>query len=725
MKKTDFNSVSIVRDTKNLVNVKMNIKCGSNNDTIFGIAHFMEHIFPKIQYKNKCLISVIRDIGAEFNAKTTRDITSINIVTEKIHLRKIMDKLVGAFKNFSINHEDIEFERSVIKEELANRSGDNEWLKRNQLGVTQLGLQEGSILGSLDSIEKITIQDIKEFYNRYYILSNVNLVLIGDVYEKEIFEENNIFSIKLYGKNSYLHIINKIFYKLAKSFFNETVNLTLIADENKSSLFISSKNGIDNKEILNKLEDFSNSDIDTKIIERIIEYERAKILKVIDQGNVRKLVDDLINRESLLNEAIINEGVFSDLIILNDANYVTKIIRYGLMRELKEKFINEKLIKKSCGMEFSSKQHHEIINGVNISFNHKNTNRINFAISIDLDYSNPNKVFFLNSKEFKNYYNKTLKVIGDVVDIKCETTFDNVIIYWDINKNNIYDKLIQIVGFIFNYKGDTIASHCEGLNPFSKVYLNFKNTIFEKHHYGYTFYDVKDENIYEKITLGSELRGLVSSIAVVGDILCDEIMENIYSLINKFNIKFNKNNEFILSSYYGKRIPMKSDGKISNIIIGSKGVSLLDHNKYSMHILWKLLDEKLKIELRDKAGLTYAQKSYSREYKEGGYFINYFVTENKNSDILTEKVFNIFDEISNGNLNSESINAAKNGICLNYRNLLNNPMNLAKNMAIYGDEKSIGIMNNYEKNILNVNESDIYNMLNVITKINKVVNIRN
>lgn len=170
---------------------------------------------------------------------------------------------------------------------------------------------------------------------------------------------------------------------------------------------------------------------------------------------------------------------------------------------------------------------------------------------------------------------------------------------------------------------------------------------------------------------------------------------------------------------------MKSDGKISNIIIGSKGVSLLDHNKYSMHILWKLLDEKLKIELRDKAGLTYAQKSYSREYKEGGYFINYFVTENKNSDILTEKVFNIFDEISNGNLNSESINAAKNGICLNYRNLLNNPMNLAKNMAIYGDEKSIGIMNNYEKNILNVNESDIYNMLNVITKINKVVNIRN
>lgn len=171
-------------------NVRLIVHAGSvDEEKPSGVAHIVEHmVFQSTRAHPETIHHYIQRLGwrtgVQINAMTRETETQFMIRTRpedaldiKGTLALVSDMVFGAL----LIEEQWQSERNVILEELRNGGRVADRINRQKKDLLRSGSQYvgRSTIGTEASINAVTIDDIKDFYNHYYVASNMTLVISG------------------------------------------------------------------------------------------------------------------------------------------------------------------------------------------------------------------------------------------------------------------------------------------------------------------------------------------------------------------------------------------------------------------------------------------------------------------------------------------------------------------------------------------------------------------
>ena len=188
-------------------------KVGSRNEVMgkSGMAHMLEHLSFKSTDKLKEgeFDTIVKSRGGVNNAATGFDKTHYYIKTASKNLGLSLDLFSELMHNLKLTDEEFQKERDVVAEERRLRT-DN-----NPMGYLYFRVFNTHFtyhpyhwlpIGFMEDILSWKIEDIRDFYQRYYQPSNAILVVAGDITPEEVFTESE----KYFGKIKNKHDIPKV-----------------------------------------------------------------------------------------------------------------------------------------------------------------------------------------------------------------------------------------------------------------------------------------------------------------------------------------------------------------------------------------------------------------------------------------------------------------------------------------------------------------------------------
>jgi len=185
-----------------------------------GIAHFFEHIVFKgtKNYPNaQVLAGAIDAIGADFNAFTSKEYTGYYVKSASNHLTTSLDVVSDMLLAPNILQDDIDREKGVIIEEI-NMYEDTPMRQIGNLFEAMVFNGSGlghDILGTKETVSKITNKDFRRFLKKWYGLANLVLIVAGDS--------------RLVKSDKTLELIKKYFGKEVDQRETETINTRQIS----------------------------------------------------------------------------------------------------------------------------------------------------------------------------------------------------------------------------------------------------------------------------------------------------------------------------------------------------------------------------------------------------------------------------------------------------------------------------------------------------------------
>ncbi len=167
----------------------------NENDSNNGISHFIEHILFKGTKKRTGfeIAEGMDEIGASYNAYTTKEYTYFYVKALDYQLIKATDLLFDLFKNPRLDEKDIETEKGVILEEIAMCEDDP---SEKCFDVAEKGIYEGSglayeILGTKETVSGMKKEDIVSYMSAYYVPERTVIGVSGNFKKEEIEEKIN------------------------------------------------------------------------------------------------------------------------------------------------------------------------------------------------------------------------------------------------------------------------------------------------------------------------------------------------------------------------------------------------------------------------------------------------------------------------------------------------------------------------------------------------------
>jgi zinc protease len=176
------------------VNITAHVGSAREKEGRTGFAHLFEHLlFLESENLGKGGLDKLsaRIGGSGANGSTSRDRTNYLQTVPKDALEKMLwaeaDKL-GWFIN-TVTDQVLAKEKQVVKNE--KRQGvDNAPYGHTQYVIDQALYPKGhpyswQVIGSLEDLDRATLDDVKEFFRRWYVPNNVTLVVAGDFDPKQ------------------------------------------------------------------------------------------------------------------------------------------------------------------------------------------------------------------------------------------------------------------------------------------------------------------------------------------------------------------------------------------------------------------------------------------------------------------------------------------------------------------------------------------------------------
>lgn len=150
-----------------------------------GLSHILEHMLFKGTEKRKAgeIARAIQDQGGYINAYTSFDRTVYWIDVPSSGVSEALDILSDAMMNSTLPEEEYVKEQEVIRREFAmgfddpNRQGIH-LLLRTMFPQSPYGIP---IIGHLDVYNRLTRDDVMEYYRERYVPNNLTFVVVGDV----------------------------------------------------------------------------------------------------------------------------------------------------------------------------------------------------------------------------------------------------------------------------------------------------------------------------------------------------------------------------------------------------------------------------------------------------------------------------------------------------------------------------------------------------------------
>lgn len=193
--------VILLRRKGSPIQIQACIKSGTRYNTIPGLAHFLEHMLVSgtRTYPSKlALTNALEKIGGYLEATTDVDFMRITLSIPQSKYVKFGVFILDEILTSSVFNEDIfSNEKSVILSEQKNKMRDvSMFLMYNLFNkvYSDSDLRFNN-LGTAESILKISLNDIKKFYNDNICANRTTFIVSGDVDMCEI--EEDLASIKL------------------------------------------------------------------------------------------------------------------------------------------------------------------------------------------------------------------------------------------------------------------------------------------------------------------------------------------------------------------------------------------------------------------------------------------------------------------------------------------------------------------------------------------------
>ena len=177
-------------------------RAGSMDETngTTGVAHLLEHMM----FKGTPTIGagefsrLVAAAGGRDNAFTSRDYTAYFQQVPKQKLEQMMQLEADRMRHLTLDPKEFAQEIKVVMEERRLRTDDQPQARLfEQLGAVALQAHpyRVPVIGWMNDLASMTVQDARDWYDRWYVPNNAYVVIIGDV------EHQNVFRLaeKYYG----------------------------------------------------------------------------------------------------------------------------------------------------------------------------------------------------------------------------------------------------------------------------------------------------------------------------------------------------------------------------------------------------------------------------------------------------------------------------------------------------------------------------------------------
>ena len=144
-----------------------------------GVAHFLEHLTFHLDGKDAD--ELFAPYGAYINAYTSYKKTEYVVECNR-NFNECLDNLLYYVYTPYYTEQTVENEKGIIKEE--SKRGDDDpnrkFLKMKMKAIFNKSNYREKVVGELDEIESITIDDINNAYNTFYHPGNMTLTIVGN-----------------------------------------------------------------------------------------------------------------------------------------------------------------------------------------------------------------------------------------------------------------------------------------------------------------------------------------------------------------------------------------------------------------------------------------------------------------------------------------------------------------------------------------------------------------
>ena len=192
----DFESFTLINGLKVIVHedhsapiaaVNLLYKVGARdeNPDKTGFAHLFEHLMFGGSKHVKSYDEPLQMVGGDNNAFTSNDITNYYITLPAANLETAFWLESDRMLSLSFDPKVLEVQKSVVIEEFKqrylNQPYGDVWLKMRPLAYKAHSYQWATIGKDITQIERATMEDVKDFFFRFYVPNNAILVVAGDV----------------------------------------------------------------------------------------------------------------------------------------------------------------------------------------------------------------------------------------------------------------------------------------------------------------------------------------------------------------------------------------------------------------------------------------------------------------------------------------------------------------------------------------------------------------
>ncbi len=155
-----------------------------------GFAHLFEHLMFGGSVNIPNYDSPLQSVGGENNAFTTPDLTNYYISLPYQNLETAFWLESDRMLSLAFNPQSLEVQRKVVIEEFKqrylNQPYGDVWLKFRPMIYEKHPYQWATIGKEIKHIEEATLEDVKAFFQKFYVPSNAILVVAGRVKLEEV-----------------------------------------------------------------------------------------------------------------------------------------------------------------------------------------------------------------------------------------------------------------------------------------------------------------------------------------------------------------------------------------------------------------------------------------------------------------------------------------------------------------------------------------------------------
>lgn len=169
-------------------------KVGARNEDIerTGFAHLFEHLMFGGSKNAPMFDEPIQMAAGENNAFTNNDYTDYYITIPKNNIETALWLESDRMKELNINSKSLSVQKKVVVEEFnqryLNKPYGDTWLILRPVAYKEHPYKWATIGITPDHIKNANLDEVRSFYNKYYVPSNAVLCIAGDFEYEEIFD---------------------------------------------------------------------------------------------------------------------------------------------------------------------------------------------------------------------------------------------------------------------------------------------------------------------------------------------------------------------------------------------------------------------------------------------------------------------------------------------------------------------------------------------------------